>query len=459
MKVTQEKLPDSQIALEIEISPEISQNTYETVVKKLARSTNIPGFRKGKIPRQILLQRLGIARIKAAALEEIIQDSVEKAIEQESIDSLGNYQLRSNFEELLQSYQPGASLTFSASLDVPPVVEIGDYQDLQIQAEEVVYQESQIDDLLEERRQQNATLVPVEDRPTQMGDVVVIDYQGKFTKEDGSQEPIQGAEAENFQVEMAEGKLIEGLIEGIVGMNPQETKEISATFPSDYAREDLAGQAAVFTITLKEIKEKELPELDDDFAQDVSEFETLAELRASLESQYQEKASRETKNNIHAALVAELVKLAKFDLPETMIQKEVDTMLTQTAVQMSNMGVDIKQLFNADTIPQMRERSRPEAIKNIKASLTLGEIAQRESINIGEEAIEAKVAEVKKQLAEREIDLDKLRQMVTEDLLKEATLDWLQEKATVELVPSGTLQQAEEESVTELQSAEAASES
>lgn len=450
MKVTQEKLPDSQIGLEIEIPAEISQKTYEKVVKNLARSANIPGFRKGKVPRQILVQRLGQQRIKAAALEEMIQDSLKEAIEQESIESLGNYKLRTSFEELITQFKPGEPLTFSAAVDVPPEVEPGDYQSLKITAEETSYDPTQVDDFLQERRVEQATLVPVEDRAAQMEDVAVVDYQGQFATEAGEAgEEIPDIQATDFQVELSEGKFVEGLVEGIVGMNLSQTKSIAVTFPEDYPREDLAGKPVIFTVTLKELKEKELPELDDDFAQEASEFETMQELRSSVEQQFQEKAQKETKSSIHEAIVQELLKQGSVALPETMIEKEVDNMLTQTAVQMQNYGMDIKQLFTAQTIPQMRERSRPEAIERIKQSLILQKIAEQQAIEPEPEAIEKRIAEITKQLGEREFDPERLKEVVTDELLTEKTLDWLQEKATVELVPKGTLADSEEAEVDE----------
>ncbi len=454
MKVTQEKLPASQIGLEIEISAENSQNTYEKVVRNLARSTNIPGFRKGKVPRQILIQRLGSQRIKATVLEELIQDSLKQAVEQESIESLGNYKLRSNFDELIQQYKPGEPLTFSASVDVPPTPELGDYQDLNVKAEETAYDPSQVDDFLEQRRAEQGTLVPVEDRPAKMGDVAVVDYQGRFAPGEGEEsEEIPGTQATDFQMELAEGKFVEGMVEGMVGMKPEETKEISVTFPEDYAKEDLAGKAVVFTITLKELKEKELPELDDDFAEEVSEFETLAELRESLENQFKEKAAQETKNSIHEAITAQLTEQSSVDLPETMIQQEVDMLVAQTAMQLERLGIDIKKLLNAETVPQMRERSRPEAIERLEKSLILAEIAKRESIELEPEAVEAKVKEMSAQLADREFDMERLRTVVEEDLLEEKTLNWLQEKATVELVPKGSLEESEAEETQEEETA------
>jgi trigger factor len=436
MKVTQDKLPDSQIGLEIEIPSEASQKSYDKVVKDLMRTTHIPGFRKGKVPRQILIQRLGKERIKAAALEELIQESLKKAIEQESIESLGNYTLRSKFEELLSQYQPGETLTFSASVDVPPTVTLGDYQNLTIKAEEYVYQAEKIDQFLKEKQEKLATLIPVEDRSAQMGDVVVIDYAGKFV---GTEETIAGVEGTEFQVELIEGQLVEGMVEGMVGMNLDETKEITVTFPEGYAREDLANKEVTFTITLKELKEKELPELDDEFAQEVSEFSTIQELKDSLEKQFQEQAQEQTKNSIHNALIEELVKQSSFDLPQTLIQDEVNSLLTESAIQMQQMGIDVNRLFTADNIPKMRERTRPEAIERLQQNLVLAEIGKQESIVGTEEEINAKIQEIQEKYPDQDYDLDKLRNFVTEELKKEKTLDFVQAKATIELVPEGTL--------------------
>ncbi|MDJ0633304.1 MAG: trigger factor [Xenococcaceae cyanobacterium MO_188.B29] len=454
MKVTQEKLPDSQIGLEIEISSETSQKTYEKVVQNLTRSTNIPGFRKGKVPRQVLLQRLGSQRIKAAALEEIIQASLKEAIDQESIESLGNYQLRSNFDELVQQYKPGETLTFSAAIDVPPSAELGEYQNLKVKAEESVYDPQQVEDFLEQRRAEQADLIPVEERSAEMGDVAIIDFSGKLTAEGEEGQEIEGGSATNFQVEIAEGKLIPGMVEGVVGMKPEETKEVSVTFPEDYAKEDLAGKPAVFSITLKELKAKDLPDLDDDFAAENSEFETMAELRQSLEEQFQEKAATETKNNINEAITTLLLEQSTVDIPETLIQEEVTQVLTQTLMQMQQMGIDVKQLFNADTVPKMRENARPEAIENLKKSLIIAEIGKRESLQATEAEIAQKMAEVQEQLSGRDIDQEKLREMVTQDVNQEKTFDWLREKAEVELVPQGTLTESPEEDSTSEESSE-----
>ncbi|MBD2561000.1 MULTISPECIES: trigger factor [Nostoc] len=450
MKVTQEKLPASQIGLEIEITPEITKQTYEQVIKNLASTANIPGFRKGKVPRPILLQRLGTTRIKAAALEELIQDGIEQAVKQEAIPAIGQPQLRSSFEDLITNYEPGKPLTISAAVDVEPEVNLVQYTDLQAKAEEVKYEPERVDATLDKERQELATLIPVEGRSAQIGDIAVVDFKGSFARVEGEDEtaelePIPGAEATDFQVELQEDKFIPGFISGIVGMNPEETKEIAAQFPDPYANEDLAGKAATFTVTLKELKEKELPEVNDDFAQEISDFETLEELRASLVERYQKEADDKTKANKQEALLTELLKHVEVDLPATLIEQEVDAMLTQTAMRLSQQGLDVRKLFTQDIIPQLRERSRTEAIERIKRSLSLREVGKRESIQVTPEEIAARVTELLEQYPEeQDVDEDRLRSIVENELLTEKTIDWLLEHSSVELVPEGSLSPAEE---------------
>ncbi len=447
MKVTQEKLPDSQVGLEIEIVAEASRNAYEKMVQKLSRSSNIPGFRKGKVPRPILLQRIGPQNIKAAALEELIQKSLQDAIEQESINALGQPNLRSNFEELLGQYNPGEALTFSVAIDVPPSVELADYTNLNVQAEEVVYKPEKVDDFLEQRRLQKADLVPVEERPAEMGDVAFVDFKGTLTGAGEEGKEIEGGSATNFQVELAEGKLIPGMVEGIVGMKPEETKEVAVTFPEDYPQEDLAGKPAIFSITLNELKTQELPDLDDDFAQEVSneEFETIDALRESLVKQFTEQAQTQTKNNINQAIATALLEQNTVDIPETFIQEEVTNVLTKTLMQMQQMGLDVKQLFNSDNVPMLRDNARPEAVNNLKKSLIINEIAKKQGLEPDSAAISAKIAEIQAELAGQDVDQERLNKMVREDLVNENTYSWLREKTQVELVPEGSLSESEED--------------
>ena len=448
MKVTQERLPESQVALNIEIAPEASRNAYEKMVQNLSRSSNIPGFRKGKVPRRVLLQRIGNERIKAAALEELIQKSLTDAIEQESIPALGQPDLRSNFEELLDRYNPGDAITFSVAVDVPPNLELEDYNNLSIKAEEIAYQSEKVDDFIKQQQEQKADLVPVEDRPAEMGDVAFVDFKGTLRSEGEEGKEIEGGSATNFQVEITEGKLIPGMVEGIVGMKPEETKEVEVTFPEDYPQEDLAGKPAVFSITLNELKAKELPELDDDFAQEVSddEYETFAAYKESIEKQFREQAESQTKNNINNAIADALLEQNNVDLPDSLVQEEVTNVLTKTLMQMQQMGLDVRQLFNSDNVPMLRDNARPEAVTNLQKSLILKEIAKKEGLEPDEAAINAKIEEIRPQLAGQEVDEDRLQQMVTEDLLSENTYGFLREKAQVELVPEGSMSEPEAES-------------
>lgn len=441
MKVTQEKLPASQIGLEIEITSEKSKQVYEQVVQQLSRSVNVPGFRKGKVPRHILLQRLGHTRLKATALEDLINESLQKALEQEKIEAIGNFELRSQFELLLDQFEPGQPLTFLAVVDVEPEVKLGNYTGLQLQAEDVTYDATQVDEALEKYRVDKATLIPAEGRVAQMGDVALLDFQGRFAiaPEGEAPQEIPGGKAEDFQVELQENQFIPGFIAGIIGMNPGETKEIAVDFPEEYGNEELAGQAAVFSITLKELKEKELPELDDDFAQEISEFETLAALRESMEKRFQGERDRKLDANKEEALLKALEGLVEAEIPETMISREVEYLMTQQAMQLSNYGIDIKQFFTKENIPGIRERTRPQAIERIKQSLALKQVAKQESISVETAEIVAEEAKVMAQLKDKDVDPDRLREVVEADLLKDKTIKWLEGQNTIELVPEGSL--------------------
>lgn len=447
MKVTQEKLPASQVGLEIEIPPEMSTKTYERVIQDLSRTANIPGFRKGKVPRHILLQRLGTTRIKAAALEDLIQNGLEEAIKQESIPAIGNYQLLTSFEELITQFKPGEPLTYKATVDVEPEVKVSDYKGLKVQAEEIKPDAGQVDKFLEDRRSEQATLIPVEGRPAQPGDVAVVDYSARFVNDAGEEaaEEVPGAQATDFQVELVEGKFIPGFIDGIFGMNLGETKDVTVKFPEDYTRQDLAGKSTVFTITLQDLKEKELPQLDDDFAQEVSEFQTLAELRESVESKYRADAERETKANKEQALLKELLNHVEMEIPETLIEREVEYLLKQMAIQLGNYGLDVKQLYTEENLPQMRERSRPEAIERIKQARALQEIAKQESIEPTAAEIDARIEEVMAQLGGQSLDPVRVREFVKSELEREKTLEWLAENAEIELLPEGSLTQKDAE--------------
>jgi trigger factor len=403
-------------------------------------TTTIPGFRKGKVPKPIFLQRIGVTQLKATVVQELLETAIQSAIKQEEIAAIGNYQLRSSFEELVAQYQPGQTLTVSASVDVPPRVTLKQYKGLSLQAEEILPDPEQVNRTLATYQNQRATLVPIEDRPAQMGDAVVIDFLGKVANESGDLEEFAGGSGTDFSLDLEPGRFIPGFIEGIVGMNLEESKDLDLVFPEDYGHADLVGKAVVFSITLKELKEKELPELDDDFAEEVSEFSTIEELRTSLVDQYAEDALERTKTNQHAALLKALVVNLEAEIPETLVQQEANFLVRQTLTQLTQQGLDLGKLITQDLLEGMRKEARPNAIERLKRTLALGEVAKQEAIEVTQEELQAKFDETLADLADPDqYDLDRLRQVLEEELLQDKILTWLLTANTLELVPEGSL--------------------
>jgi trigger factor len=440
MKVTQEKLEQSRIGLKIEVTGDQTTKYYEQSIKKLTTSASIPGFRKGKIPRQVILQRMGQAQIKAMALEALLEPAINEAIKQAEVPAIGNYQITSNFDDLLVSYVPGQTFIFNAAVDVPPVVSLGTYTGLAVKAEEIVYDAAQVEDFIDRQRKEKATIIPVVGRAAKLDDIAVVNYNGKLAN--GT--PIEGAQAEDFDIELSEGKFISDLVNGIVGMSIGETRNVNVVFPADYPREDLAAQPALFNVVLKDLKAQELPSLDDDFAKEASDFDTLVEYQASIATRFQEQAKKSTDQNIINALETALIDIADVDLPETMLERETMNILNQMANQFSQYGMDVNKLFTRETIPKMKENCRVDAINNLKQQLAIVEIAQKEGIVVSDEEIVAKMSEIIPQLAGENIDENRLRSYITEDLQKEKTLEWLKENAKVELVPEGSLKPADD---------------
>jgi trigger factor len=441
MKVTQEKLEQSRIGLKIEVTGDQTTKYYEQSIKKLTTSASIPGFRKGKIPRQVILQRMGQSQIKAMALEALLEPSINEAIKQAEVPAIGNYQITSNFDDLLLSYIPGQNFIFNATVDVPPVVSLGTYTGLAVKAEEIVYDPTQVADFIDQQRREKATIIPVVGRAAKLDDIAVVDYNGKLA--DGTQ--IEGAQADDFDIELSEGKFISDLVHGIVGMTIGETRNVNVVFPADYPREDLAAQPALFNVVLKDLKEQELPSLDDDFAKEASDFDTLVEYQESISTRFQEQAKKSTDQNIINAIETALIEIADVDLPETMLERETMNILNQMANQFSQYGMDVNKLFTRETIPKMKENCRVDAINNLKQQLAIVEIAQKEGIVVGDEDIVTRMSEVIPQLAGENIDENRLRSYIVEDLQKEKTLEWLKEHAKVELVPEGSLKPADDE--------------
>jgi len=421
--------PGSRLSVEVAVPAARCKESYEAAISRLSRTINLPGFRKGKVPRAVLLQQIGPLRIRATALESIVDAVWREAIEQENIEALGQPDLSGGFEPLLEAFDPGKDLTVTLETDVAPVPKLKATKGLKAEAESVRFDPSQVDAMLEQSRKQMATLVPVEDRPAANGDVAVVSFEGTYS-DDGS--AIEGGSADSMDVELEDGQMIPGFVEGILGMAIGEEKTVECQFPEDYPKEDARGRKASFVINLKDLKTRELPELDDAFAKQASDKDTMAELRQDLEQRLKDDAERRQQSNRHDALLAALVEQLEVELPASLVQQEVRNLVEQTAGQFAQQGMDVKSLFTPDLVRSLMESSRPEAEERLRRSLALSALAEAENLKVDEEEIEAKLKEVKRQLSgERDIDPQRLRDAVVDDLLRDKLLGWLEENSSI----------------------------
>jgi trigger factor len=417
------------VALEVAIPGGRCQASYDAAMDKLSRSVKLPGFRKGKVPRSVLIQQLGALRIRATALEELVESVCRDALAQEQISALGRPELQEGFEAVLDRFTPGSELVFTLEMDVEPSPTLKATKGLKAEATPVAFDPARVEELLEQSRRQLAALVPVKGRPAAMGDVARLSFSGLFAD---SGEPIEGGSSEGMEVELEEGRMIPGFVEGIVGMELEATREVTCSFPESYPQQEAAGRQASFTITLVDLKTRELPELDDAFAQQASDKATLAELRADLETRLKEDAERRHQANRQEALLEALVEQLEVELPETLIQQEMRNLVEQTASQIAQQGMDVKKVFTAEVVRSLMDTSRPEAEKRLRRSLALQALARAEKIEIPEAELAARAAEVRRELSDRSIiDEERLRLAVGEDLLQEKLLSWLEANATI----------------------------
>ena len=435
LNVTTESRPGSRLAVTVTLPGERTKAGYDDAITKLSRSVNLPGFRKGKVPRTVVVQQIGSLRIKATALENLVDAAWRDAIKQESLEPISQPDLTDGFEGLLENFQPGSDVSFTLEADVAPTPTLKSTKGLKAEFETVAYDASRVDAMIEDSRKQLATVVPVEGRAAEKGDIAVLGFKGSYT-DDGSE--IDGGSADSMDVDLEHGRMIPGFIEGVIGMKAGETKTVDCQFPDDYPKEDARSRKAAFEIELKDLKTRELPELDDAFAKQASEQETLADLRKDLEQRLKDDAERRQTSNRRDALVAALVEQLEVELPEALIQQESRNLLEQTAAQFAQQGMDVKSLFTPDLVRNLMQNSRPEAEERLRRSFALTALAEAESISVDDKAVDDKVEEVKKDLsADANIDPDRLRQAVMDDLIQDQLMGWLEENSTLtEKAPS-----------------------
>ena len=429
LQVSTSPRPGSRMAVEIAVPAGLTQTSHEQAVDKLSRTIKLPGFRKGKVPRAVLVQQIGAVRIRATALEDLVDNVFRDAMKQAEIPAIGQPSVDGGFEALLERFEPGKELSLTLEMDVEPTPSLKATKGLQTEAESVSFDPARVDELIEQSRRQLATLVPVEKRAAEAGDVAVISFTGTYAD---SGEAISGGSAEAMEVELEDGRMIPGFVEGIIDMKPGDSKTVACQFPEDYPQEDSAGRKASFEISLSELKTRELPALDDAFAQQASDKQTLAELRADLEERLKDDAERRNESNRHDALLAALVEQLEVELPETLVQEEIISLLEQTAGQLAQQGMDVKKLFTPQLIQSLRETSRPEAEERLKRSLALKALATAEKIEVAADEIEAKVKELSRGFSDSSrIDPARLRQAVQEDLMREKLMGWLESNSTI----------------------------
>ena len=429
LKVTTESRPSSRLAVTVTVPGERCQASYEAAISSLSRSINLPGFRKGKVPRSVLVQQLGGVRIKATALEQLIDNAWRDAIKQESLEPISQPDLSSGFDGLLESFNPGDELTFTLEADVAPTPKLKTTKGLKAEYETVSYDPSRVDSMIDDSRKQLATVVPVEGRAAQKGDIAVLGFKGTYS-DDGSE--IEGGSADSMDVDLDNGRMIPGFIEGVIGMKVGEDKTVDCQFPDDYPKEDARGRKAAFAIELKDLKTRELPELDDAFAKQASEQSSMADLRKDLEQRLKDDAERRQTSNRHDGLIKALVEQLEVELPEALIQQESRNLVEQTAAQFAQQGMDVKSLFTPDLIRNLMQNSRPEAEERLRRSFALTALAEAEDIKLDDSAIDTKLNEVKKDLsADAKVDPERLRQAVMDDLMQEQLMSWLETNSTL----------------------------
>jgi trigger factor len=421
--------PASRVALEVAIPGGRSQASYDAAVDKLSRSIKLPGFRKGKVPRPVLLQQIGPLRIRATALEDLVEAAFRDAVSQEMVAAIGRPELTEGFEVVLERFEPGSALTITLELDVEPTPKLKATKGLKAEAEAISFDPARIDELIEQSRKQLATLVPVEGRPAASGDVAVLSFSGIYVD---SGEAISGGSSDAMEVELEEGRMIPGFVEGVIGMAVGDSKTIDCQFPESYPQEEAAGRLARFEISLKDLKCRELPALDDAFAQQASDKTTLAELRSDLETRLKDDAERRAKASRHDALLAALVEELEVELPETLVQQEIRNLVEQTAGQIAQQGMDVKKLFTPDLVRSLMDTSRPEAEERLRRSLALKALAAAEAIEVEAKDLEAKIKEISRGLSQQgNIDPERLRLAVADDLLRDKLLEWLEANSSI----------------------------
>ena len=382
MSLQVEKLEKNMAKLTIEVSAEDLDKAMEKAYQKQKSRISLPGFRKGKAPRKMIESMYG----KGVFME----DAVNSLVPQEYTKALGECDLEivSQPEINVTQMEPGKALIFTADVATKPEVTLGDYKGVEVPKSEIAVTDEEVDAEVKKEQDKNARTVAVEDRAAANGDITTIDFEGFV---DGV--AFDGGKGENYPLTIGSHSFIDNFEDQLIGMNIGDEKEINVTFPEEYHAEELKGKPATFKVSIKEIKEKQLPDLDDDFAQDVSDFDTLDEYKADLKNKIAERKAAEAKSKKEAEAIDKIVADSKMDIPQAMIDTQVTRMAEDFAQRLQQQGLSLDMYFKYTglTADKVVEDMKPEAEKRIKNSLVLEAVAKAENITVSDEEFEAEL--------------------------------------------------------------------
>ncbi len=426
MNVKVEKTDKNIVTLEIEVTKEMFEEGMEKAYRKNVKSIALPGFRKGKAPRKFIEKYYGEGVFYEDAINFVCPDAYDKAIEENNISPVAQPEI-----EIVQ-IGGGENLIFKAVVTVKPEFELGEYKGIKVDKIEYIPKAKDVEAELARMQEQNARLVTVEDRTVENGDIVTIDYEGFV---DGT--PFAGGADKNHDLTIGSGQFIPGFEEQLIGKACNSESEIKVTFPEEYHAEELKGKDATFKVTIHSIKKKDVPALDDEFAKDVSEFDTLDALKADIKEQLtkagETRALRETEEKI----MEEIANATEIDIPRPMIETQIDRMMDDFRYRLSSQGLTLEQYAEYTGMPltEMRKQYEENAARAVKGSLILEKIAAVESIEATEEEIEA---ELQKMAESYKMELDKIKKIMGEnidgiaaDLKTNKTLDFLVKNAEI----------------------------
>ncbi|MDD3435835.1 MAG: trigger factor [Candidatus Gastranaerophilales bacterium] len=383
MKISLENEPNNVVKLEIEIPAKEAVDGYNRAVRRISEYVNIPGFRKGKAPRNLVEQHVGIDRIKQEALDDLLPKAFQEAVSKNNLDVISRPYVES------YDFEIGKDLKIIAKVELRPEVKLGKYKDLTVEAKEYVTAKDAFDNALNGLLQRHAVFNLVVDRPTKDTDLAVIDFDGSVNGE-----KIQGGAAESYPLDLANSNFIPGFAEKLVGKKLEEEFEIKVDFPKDYHDEKLAGQPAVFKIKIKEIKEKVLPELTDEFAQKIGPFKTVEDLKADIQKFLDTTKLSEDVKSSSNAVFQKVLDGANVDIQSTMIERETQSLFEEYKQRVTSQGYDFEDVMKSQDKDTVMKELREEAVARIKNSLVIDKIAQEEDIKVEPADIERKLTEV-----------------------------------------------------------------